>query len=81
MILRTGFMTILRKKIMSHKMKTPTPLRKDFTRCYGDRCEVKESCHRFLTIAIDPVGLMSYALRLHQVGDVDECDYYMEFKR
>lgn len=68
------------KNNVTHKMKTPTPINNDLTRCYGDRCEIKESCHRFLTIAIDPVRVLYYATRLHQEKDA-ECDDYMEFKR
>ena len=61
-------------------MKTPLPLNKDYTRCYGNGCAVKDSCHRFLTIRIDPVGLFSYVENLHHENDA-ECDYYKEFKR
>jgi len=30
------------------------PLLNDICRCYGVGCDKKESCQRFLTIAIDP---------------------------
>ena len=61
-------------------MKTPRPLNKDYTRCYGDGCFAKDSCQRFLTIRIDLAGLYSYAVNLHHEND-EQCDSYKEFKR
>jgi hypothetical protein len=34
------------------------PLLDDYTRCYGQGCEGKNSCWRYLTIKVDPPGVV-----------------------
>jgi hypothetical protein len=44
------------------------PLPYDMSRCYGDQCDKKERCKRFLTMAIDEPRLLSYVLTMVRNG-------------
>jgi hypothetical protein len=44
------------------------PLPYDMSRCYGDNCDKKERCKRFLTMAIDEYRLLSYVLTMVKNG-------------
>jgi hypothetical protein len=52
------------------------PLLKDITRCYGEGCELNESCQRFLTMELDREGTFSYCRDLSDNSDI--CDFYMQ---
>ena len=48
-------------------------LRNDYQRCYGNNCDIKANCKRFVTIDIDVPGLYSYAATMKEVDDEIEC--------
>lgn len=53
------------------------PLLYDMSRCYGDKCDKKERCKRYLTMAIDDPRLLSYVLTMVRNG---VCDNIIEDK-
>lgn len=54
------------------------PLLYDYSRCYGQYCDKKEQCKRYLTMKIDEPRLLSYVLTfMHD----DVCDDFIEDKK
>lgn len=44
------------------------PLPYDMSRCYGDQCDKKEQCQRYLTMNLYEPGFLSYVLTLMRNG-------------
>ena len=53
------------------------PLPYDYSRCYGDKCDKKEQCQRFLTMVIDEPRLLSYTPPMIRYG---ACDAFIKDK-
>ncbi len=49
------------------------PLPNDYQRCYGQNCDIKTKCRRFLTIDIDALGLYLYTATMREIDDEIEC--------
>ena len=48
------------------------------SRCYGQECDKKQKCKRYLTMAIDEPRLLSYVLTMARNG---VCDNMIEYNK